>query len=151
MWKQLCDAVDAGGLVADPRFLTNTDRVRNRAAMKEAIERAFSTFTIEELMRRLEAANVPAGRVRGLAEALGDPQVAARQMLLEFDDPDVGAFGVLGNPIKLSMTPAAPTRRPPHLGEHTECILRELDYSDGEVEALMSTAASATTLAKSAK
>ena len=65
---------------------------------------------------RLEQAQVPCGRVRTVAEALRDPQVEARQMLLDFDDPVMNGLRVLGNPIKLSEDGAHPVRRPPRLG-----------------------------------
>ena len=69
---------------------------------------------------------MPCGRVRSVAEALDDPQVEPRQMLLDLDDPPLAGFRVLGNPIKLSNHPSGgPARRPPRLGEHTEEILRE--------------------------
>ena len=57
---------------------------------------------------------------------LADPQVGARQMLIPFDDPELAGFRVLGNPIKLSATPADLSRRAPKLGEHTAEILEEL-------------------------
>jgi crotonobetainyl-CoA:carnitine CoA-transferase CaiB-like acyl-CoA transferase len=64
--------------------------------------------------------------VRTVSEALADPQVEPRQMFIPFDDPELGTFRVLGNPIKLSETPADLSRRPPKLGEHTEEVLGEL-------------------------
>jgi crotonobetainyl-CoA:carnitine CoA-transferase CaiB-like acyl-CoA transferase len=64
--------------------------------------------------------------VRTVSQALADPQVEPRQMFIPFDDPELGTFRVLGNPIKLSETPADVSRRPPKLGEHTEEVLREL-------------------------
>ena len=128
LWKQLCEAVGLAHLVEDPRFRTNSDRVKNRAELKGELERAFAPFSVEELARRLEAASVPCGRVRSVAEALADPQIEPRQMLLEFDDPRLAGFRVLGNPIKLSNHPHdGIARRPPKLGEHTQDILRELD------------------------
>jgi CoA:oxalate CoA-transferase len=76
---------------------------------------------------------VPCGRVRSVAEALADPQIEPRQMLLELDDPQLSGFRVLGNPIKLSNHPqGTPARRPPHLGEHTQEILREVGAKAAE-------------------
>ena len=139
LWKQLCDAVGASQLVDDPRFATNTDRVKNRPALKIELERAFSAFTVGALVERLERASVPSGRVRTVAEAIQDPQVNARQMLLDFAEPDMNGLRVLGNPIKLSRDGAKPTRRAPRLGEHTREILKELGYSDADVSEIAPT------------
>jgi formyl-CoA transferase len=133
LWKQLCAAVEVPHLVDDSRFLTNTDRVRNRAALKSELEGAFANYSVDDLIARLHKAAVPCGIVRTVADALGDPQVAARQMLLDFGDPEMGGVRVLGNPIKLSENGAQPNRRPPRLGEHTREILEELGYSAAEV------------------
>jgi len=126
LWRQLCDAVGLTRLVTDPRFATNTDRVKNRPALKVELESAFAAFTVDQLVERLGAFGVPCGRVRTVPEALQDPQVAARQMLLDFGDPDMKGVRVLGNPIKLSRDGARPTRRAPRLGEHTDEILNAL-------------------------
>jgi crotonobetainyl-CoA:carnitine CoA-transferase CaiB-like acyl-CoA transferase len=68
---------------------------------------------------------VPCGRVRSIADALADPQIEPRQMLLDFHDPQLAGLRVLGNPIKLSDHPhAAAARRPPGPGEHTQEILQ---------------------------
>jgi crotonobetainyl-CoA:carnitine CoA-transferase CaiB-like acyl-CoA transferase len=133
LWKQLCDAVGATELVTDPRFRTNSDRVRNRAVLKVELERAFAPFTVDALVERLNACAVPCGRVRTVAEALQDPQIEPRQMLLGFDDPELAGFRVLGNPIKLSSNGARPMRRPPRLGEHTREILQQLGYTDSDI------------------
>ena len=139
LWKQLCDAVGASPLLDDPRFATNTDRVRNRPALKIELERAFSAFTVGALVERLERASVPCGRVRTVAEAIQDPQVSARQMLLDFGEPDMKGLRVLGNPIKLSVDGANPTRRPPRLGEHSREILKELGYTEAEASEIAPT------------
>jgi crotonobetainyl-CoA:carnitine CoA-transferase CaiB-like acyl-CoA transferase len=126
LWKQLCEALGLAPLVNDPRFRTNTDRVRNRVALKALLEERMSTETVDQLIATLEPAGVPCGRVRTVREALADPQVDARQMLLDLGEPDLAGIRVIGNPIKLSDHPRPAVRRPPRLGEHTEEILGEL-------------------------
>ena len=66
------------------------------------------------------------GRVRTVPEALQDPQVEPRQMLIPLDDPELNGFCVIGNPIKLSDAPPRLYRRPPKLGEHTDEVMKEI-------------------------
>ena len=127
LWKQLCAAVGRADLTEDPRFITNTDRVKNRTALKAEIEGAFAAYDVDALTLVMEKAGVPCGRVRTIAEAVQDPQVEARQMLLPLNDKTLGDFRVLGNPIKLSNHPQGAIRRPPRKGEHTAAILAELE------------------------
>jgi crotonobetainyl-CoA:carnitine CoA-transferase CaiB-like acyl-CoA transferase len=126
LWKQLCAAVGRSDLLEDPRFKTNTDRVKNRPALKAEIEGAFAAYDVDTLSEVMEKAGVPCGRVRTIAQAVQDPQVEARQMLLPLNDKALGDFRVLGNPIKLSNHPQGAIRRPPKKGEHTAEILAEL-------------------------
>jgi crotonobetainyl-CoA:carnitine CoA-transferase CaiB-like acyl-CoA transferase len=126
LWKQLCDAVGVSHLVEDARFKTNVDRVANRAALKGELERAFASFTVDQLVSRLQEFGVACGRVRTLPEALEDPQIEPRQMLIPLEDPGLEGFRVVGNPIKLSDNPPRLYRRPPKLGEHTEEVLSEI-------------------------
>jgi crotonobetainyl-CoA:carnitine CoA-transferase CaiB-like acyl-CoA transferase len=126
LWRKLCEAVDAAHLVDDERFRTNTDRVANRQALKIELERAFAIFTVDQLTERLGQFGVACGRVRTVPEALQDPQVEPRQMLIPLEDAEFNGFRVIGNPIKLSDTPPQLYRRPPRLGEHTEEILDQL-------------------------
>jgi crotonobetainyl-CoA:carnitine CoA-transferase CaiB-like acyl-CoA transferase len=84
-------------------------------------------MSVDELIQRLEAHNVPCGKLRSVRDALEDPQVAARDMLLQLEDPTVGPLRVLGNPIKLSRTPYVIRLPPPRLGEHTEEVVSHLN------------------------
>jgi formyl-CoA transferase/CoA:oxalate CoA-transferase len=77
---------------------------------------------VDELVDRLQRAGVPCGRVRTVADAMIDPQVEARDMLLALDVPGTSPLHTVGNPIKLSESPAAAVVRPPALGEHTDDI-----------------------------
>jgi formyl-CoA transferase/CoA:oxalate CoA-transferase len=137
LWRALCEAIGRGDLVDDPRFRTNADRVRERPALRGRLEASFAAMTVDDLVDRLERRSVPCGRVRTVAEALTDPQVRARDMLLEIDVPAHGAFHVLGNPVKLSGAAPIAASAPPALGEHTSQVLASLGYSADEVDAIV--------------
>jgi crotonobetainyl-CoA:carnitine CoA-transferase CaiB-like acyl-CoA transferase len=128
LWRQLCRALGREHLVSDARFLTNTERVANRTALKAELEGVMGALSVDQVVDRLERAGVPCGRVRTVAEALADPQVDARQMMLDLGDPELDGFRVLGNPIKFTGETSRPVRRPPKLGEHTREILAELGW-----------------------
>jgi crotonobetainyl-CoA:carnitine CoA-transferase CaiB-like acyl-CoA transferase len=126
LWIRFCEAMDRPEWRDDPRFTTNTERVANRAALKEAIEGVFAGLTVDELTARFQAKNVPCGRVRSIGEALEHPQVGPRGILLEQAHPAIGAIQTLAPVVRLSRTPAEVTLPPPGLGEHTEEVLAAL-------------------------
>ena len=125
LWARFCAAIGAEALEHDPRFATNTDRLAHRRELNAAIDELFRSQPVDALIERLTAAGVPCGRVRTIDEVVRDPQLAARQMLLEVP---AGSRTVMvpGNPIKLSGAPRAPAGPPPALGEHTDEVRRAL-------------------------
>jgi crotonobetainyl-CoA:carnitine CoA-transferase CaiB-like acyl-CoA transferase len=119
LWSRFCGAVGATALQHDARFATNSDRLKNRSALNGAIRELFRDQTVDSLVERLVAAGVPCGRVRTMHDVLRDPQLEARQMLVEIPTSE-GAVKVPGNPIKLSGSVAVASSAPPALGQHTE-------------------------------
>jgi formyl-CoA transferase len=126
LWVRFCEAMERPEWRDDPRFRTNTDRVAHRDALQAAIQIEFQALTVDELMRRLQAKNVPCGRVRSIAEALAHPQVGPRQILLTQPHPQIGPIETLAPVVRLSRTPADVTLPPPGLGEHTDEVLAGL-------------------------
>ena len=125
LFRRLCDVLGAPELASDPRFAGNAERTEHRDALKAALEAALARRGTSGWLRALEAAGVPASPVAGVADVAADPQVAARNMLVEA--AGAGGFRVTGTPIKIAGVDDPP-RRPgaPALGEHRDGILREL-------------------------
>jgi succinate--hydroxymethylglutarate CoA-transferase len=107
----------------DGRFATNRSRVEHRDLVDGAIAQALAADNADAWLAKLKAVGVPCGRINSVAEALADPQTAARQMIETVPHPTVGDLKLVGLPYKFSGTPAAMRRPPPLLGEHTEEIL----------------------------
>jgi len=110
----------------DARFATNRARVENREAIDGMIGAALARDTADAWLAKLKAVGVPCGRINTVAQALEDPQTAARRMVESVQHPTIGDLQLLGIPFKFSETPAAVRRPPPTLGEHTDEILGEL-------------------------
>ncbi len=124
-WRRFCEVLELGDAVRDdPRFATNADRLQNRDEVTALLDAVFGTLDAERWLEKLRAAEIPCGPVNALEEALRDPQVLHRGMIVEFEHP-VGEVKVLGSPLHLSGTPVTYRRRPPLLGEHTEEVLAE--------------------------
>ena len=136
LWVSFCRAVGRPDL-DEPRFKTNALRVENYVELKKLLVPMFRNGSTQHWLGVLEPAEIPAGRVRSVPEALSNPQVADRQMLIEVEHPTVGRMRMTGNPIKMSGLPDAPVLPPPLFGQHTEEVLAEkLNLGSEEIEAL---------------
>jgi crotonobetainyl-CoA:carnitine CoA-transferase CaiB-like acyl-CoA transferase len=125
LWTRFCAAMGAEALEHDARFATNSERLENRSVLNGLIVELFRERTVDWLIDHLTSAGVPCGRVRTIDEVLQDPQLAARQMLIDVPAGD-RLVKVPGNPIKLSGIPPLPVVPPPALGEHTDAVRRSM-------------------------
>ena len=135
-WERIVKVIGRPELAADPRFIDNSARMKNLAALTTLIAERLKTQPSREWIAQFEAAGVPVGPVNKIGDMLADPQVAAREMVIEVDHPTAGRVKTLGTPIKFSGTPGSVTRAAPLLGQHTREILESLGYSAAEVDKL---------------
>src|SRR5262249_34921634 len=116
-------------MASDARFVTNADRVRNYDALRAELTQSFAPWKRADVLKALGDVGVPASAVRTITEALGDPQVDARDMIVPLEHVAAGRVRVLGTPLKLSDTPPSVRLPPPALGQHTDSVLREFGFS----------------------
>jgi crotonobetainyl-CoA:carnitine CoA-transferase CaiB-like acyl-CoA transferase len=135
-WERIVKVIARPELADDARFRTNGDRMKNLAALTPLIAERLKAKPSSDWIREFEAAGVPVGPVNKIGEMLEDPQVAAREMVLEVDHPRAGRVKTLGTPIKFSRTPGEVTRAAPILGQHTREVLEGLGYAPAEIDRL---------------
>jgi CoA:oxalate CoA-transferase len=127
MFGRITEAMEAPELTADERFATSAARVANAVALYERIEAWAVTFaTAEALVERLESAGVTAARVRTVAENLDDPHLIARGTLSPVDFPGHGEVLMQTAPYRFTGCDVRPGAAAPHVGEHTEAVLRDV-------------------------
>ncbi len=139
MWRRACAALGLADLPGDPRFADGAARVAHRDELTSRIEAVLTRQPTEHWLRSLDEAGVPAAEVRGLAEVLGWPQVAALgslQPLRAGPDGADGAFPVVGPPFRLDRAVLTYPGPPPALGRDTRGVLTELGYPSAEITRL---------------
>jgi itaconate CoA-transferase len=134
-FARFCTTVlQQGELVSDARFASAPARLQNREAMHAQIDRVFSRLTSDELVKRLEQAQIANARLNSMEEFWRHPQLEARGRWRTVGSP-AGDLAMLKPPFNLDgMEPRMDAI--PAVGEHTEAVLRELGYSGIEVERL---------------
>ncbi|MCH7786476.1 MAG: CoA transferase [Chloroflexi bacterium] len=135
-WERMCEAIDRHELLDDARFATNADRMQNLKELVTTLEETFATQNTAHWLDVLEKAGVPSGPINNIADVYADPQVQAREMMVEMEHPQAGRVRNIGIPVKLSETPGSIRRPAPTLGQHTDEVLAEFGYSSDEITKL---------------
>ena len=124
-FRALCRALGAKELADDERYITNTQRLMERATLISALSRLFATGSKAHWLAQLESAGVPCGPIQSIPEALVDQHVQARDMVFSLAHSSGAKAPQIANPIKFSRTGIRYRRAPPALGEHTNEILAD--------------------------
>ena len=136
-WKRFCELAGLQHLADDPKYATNTQRVKDRKTLIPIIAETMLTKTSQEWMTELEKLKIPTGPINTLDKVFSDPQVLAREMLAEIPHPTAKRLKMVASPMKLSNTPCEITKHPPLLGEQTDEVLKEkFGYSEDKITEL---------------
>jgi CoA:oxalate CoA-transferase len=126
-YRKLCVTLGRADLADSPLFATNERRVHNQQALKDALSQVLAERPAAEWLTILRAAGLPCGPINAIEDVVTDPQVAARNMIVEVDDPTAGRVKLFGCPIKMSAFEDPHLRASaPDLDGDRERILKEL-------------------------
>ena len=126
LWERCCGALERPELAKDPRYATEAARVQHRDTLVPLLNEILGARPADEWMKRLEAAGVPAGRIRTVPEVCESAHLKARGMIVTLPHPKAKRVTMMGVPIRLHGTPGRAAAAPPALGQHTDEVLRRL-------------------------
>jgi formyl-CoA transferase len=133
IYRRFCNVIDAPQLATDPRFVTNSERSKNRRDLAEAINAITRTKTSAEWIAILNGAGVPCGPIYSIDQVFADPQVQHLNITRHVAHKVLGDVEVIGQAVELSRTPWGVHSPTPEPGEHSDEVLRELGYGAAEI------------------
>jgi CoA:oxalate CoA-transferase len=125
-WELFCATIGRSDLIGDSRFETPGLRTKHHADLEPALNDALRHKTTTEWLREFDAIGLPCGPLNDIPSAAAQPQVTAREMLVDVEHPDGFSLKIADTPLKLGRTPGGIQGPPPALGEHTDAVLSEL-------------------------
>lgn len=126
LWKKFCEILEVSGLENDARFITNNDRMANTKELITEIEKITIKDTSDNWVEKFLSNGVPAGPIVDYRYVFdSDPQVKAREMIVDIEHPVLGQVKVLNSPIKMGRTPVSIRLAPPILGQHNREIFAQ--------------------------
>jgi crotonobetainyl-CoA:carnitine CoA-transferase CaiB-like acyl-CoA transferase len=135
LWKRFVQVLNVQDDIGrDKRFTTNALRIRNREVLVPLLQNIFQQKPAATWLEQFAAAEIPAGPINTVAEALEDIQTRARGLIVQLEHPTIGSAKSIANPIRFSNTPVSYRLPPPLLGEHTGEVLQSLGYSTEAVQ-----------------
>ena len=128
LFENLCNALDLKDLIMDEKYKSNSSRSENMNELKKVLEQKLINKTTNEWVKNLESLKIPCGPIFNIKEAVENPQVEARNMIVKAYHKVIGDFKLAGNPIKMSTYEDEKTRGDiPDLDEHREKIMKEFN------------------------
>jgi CoA:oxalate CoA-transferase len=138
IWGRLCEVMGRPDLIDDEKSANGMARAANADVLDPIIEDWLAGMNRDEAIASLNEAGVPSGPVNTAEDVFADPHVAARGMLMEVDDPDVGSYRFARTPPHLSAAPEPPAVAASRLGQHTrEIVEGRLGYASADVDAMI--------------
>ncbi len=133
VWQSICDVIGKPQWKEDPEYATPDARLSRLNEVFAAIEEWTMTKTKFEIMDVCNPLDIPVGPILSMQELANEPSLRETGTVVEVDHPERGSYLTVGCPIKMSDSPVNVVRSP-LLGEHSDEVLAELGYSQGEVE-----------------
>jgi len=129
-FRDLCIAIGLPELLEDAKFQRNQDRVKHRDELIPLLSEYFLSKNAKDWVEAIHAMKVPVGVINSVEDALAEPQIQHREMVVNIPHQLNDNFKVIASPIKLSDTPVQYRHAPPQLGEHTQHILSRFKSRD---------------------
>jgi crotonobetainyl-CoA:carnitine CoA-transferase CaiB-like acyl-CoA transferase len=140
-WEKLCTILELPELVTDQRFITSSQRVLNRSAMRAAIAPAFKRNDCEYWLERLANVDILCSKVADYHDLMANPALDHLQLITAMQGRDGRSYRAPGFPVNSRESQSIPHRAPPGLGEHTKNVLEELGYSEPDISNLIASGA----------
>ncbi len=142
-WEKFCEAAGRPDLVTDERFATGKARRQNARELSAELDAAFGALPMDEIARRLDAADLVWAPMQTPADVAADPQAAAAGAFVEVEDGQGGTYRSPAAPARFPGADVDRLPRAPRLGEHTREVLAQLGYGEAEIDAMFESGAAA--------